>query len=100
MRACLVSRCTEYALPGAATAARMRERRAGSLAKCATGADLARLRRIVFARQRGRCACGAPCTILHHIRSAYESTLDQLVVVCQRCHDDAARASIAAYAKR
>ena len=87
-RPCLVPRCPEYAVVGRSYCAQhIRERwNLGLTGETRRGRELARLRRIVFARQRGLCACGAKATVLHHKRSAYDNALDQLVALCDRCH--------------
>jgi 5-methylcytosine-specific restriction endonuclease McrA len=37
-------------------------------------------------RQHGRCPCGAPATVVHHIGPADDDTLANLVALCYPCH--------------
>jgi 5-methylcytosine-specific restriction endonuclease McrA len=85
---CLVPRCREYAVPGRSYCAEHLGQRwaLGMTGERRVGPSWARLRRIVFARQHGLCICGATATVVHHRRSAYDDSLDNLVALCDRCH--------------
>ena len=86
---CLVPRCPNYALDGQSYCAEhLYERPQLRLTGRTRPKGWARLRRQVMHRYRGRCGiCGAKATVVHHKRSAYDNQLEDLIALCDHCHD-------------
>ena len=87
-RPCLVPRCPDYALDGQSYCAEhLYDRPALRLTGRTRPKGWARLRRQVMRRQHGRCICGARATVVHHKRSAYDNQPQDLIALCDHCHD-------------